>query len=188
MTIRRLAALGPLLLGLAATVDSAPGAAAERSGYAGLERRAIKALSDEQIADLRAGRGMGYALAAELNGYPGPVHVLEHAEALDLSPVQRRRTERLFKDMQAEAVLLGERLIRLEAGLERLFADGSADPASVEAASLEAARVEGALRATHLRYHLAMRELLTAEQIRRYARLRGYAPHGQHGHRRDHGH
>ena len=44
--------------------------------YAGYQQRPIKALSEQQIADLRAGRGMGLALAAELNGYPGPVHVL----------------------------------------------------------------------------------------------------------------
>ena len=31
--------------------------------YAGLQNRAIKTLSDEQIADLNAGRGMGLALA-----------------------------------------------------------------------------------------------------------------------------
>ena len=41
--------------------------------YAGMETRAIKTLSDKDIADLNAGRGMGLALAAELNGYPGPV-------------------------------------------------------------------------------------------------------------------
>jgi hypothetical protein len=37
-----------------------------------LEQRDIKTLSNQQIADLRAGRGMGLALAAELNGYAGP--------------------------------------------------------------------------------------------------------------------
>lgn len=42
------------------------------SPYAGFEKRAVKSLSDQQIADLKAERGMGYALAAELNGYPGP--------------------------------------------------------------------------------------------------------------------
>jgi hypothetical protein len=42
--------------------------------YAGLQQRGVKALSDQQIADLRAGKGMGLALAAELNGYPGPIH------------------------------------------------------------------------------------------------------------------
>jgi hypothetical protein len=40
--------------------------------YSGMQSRPIKALSDQTVADLRAGRGMGLALAAELNGYPGP--------------------------------------------------------------------------------------------------------------------
>lgn len=47
------------------------------SSYAGTQARPVKALSDQQLADLRAGRGMGMALPGELNGYPGPVHVLE---------------------------------------------------------------------------------------------------------------
>ncbi len=54
--------------------------------YAGMQTRPIKALSEQQMADLSAGRGMGLALAAELNGYPGPVHVLELADKLNLSP------------------------------------------------------------------------------------------------------
>ena len=64
--------------------------------YAGMQTRPIKALSDQQIADLRAGRGMGLALAAELNGYPGPSHVLELADRLELSTDQRARVQRLF--------------------------------------------------------------------------------------------
>ena len=50
--------------------------------YAGLQSRPVKALSEQQIADLRAGRGMTMALPAELNGYPGPLHVIELADAL----------------------------------------------------------------------------------------------------------
>ena len=53
--------------------------------YAGLQSRPMKALSEQQIADLRAGRGMTMALPAELNGYPGPLHVIELADALALS-------------------------------------------------------------------------------------------------------
>ena len=50
-----------------------PGAALAQSQkpYAGLEQRPVKALSEQQIADLRTGRGMSLALAAELNGYTG---------------------------------------------------------------------------------------------------------------------
>ena len=73
-----------------------------KSPYAGMERRAVKAFSEQQIADLNAGRGMGLALAAELNGYPGPVHVLELADALLLTHEQRTRTKALFEAMKAE--------------------------------------------------------------------------------------
>ena len=71
-------------------------AAAESSPYAGLEGRAIKALSEEEIADLLAGRGAGMALPAELNHYPGPKHVLELAANLRLTPDQQAETRRLF--------------------------------------------------------------------------------------------
>src|SRR5204863_9608358 len=79
--------------------------------YAGLQSRPVKALSEQQIADLRAGRGMTMALPAELNGYPGPLHVIELADALALSPSQIARMRRLYDDMKGEAVALGERLI-----------------------------------------------------------------------------
>src|SRR5690242_3488719 len=67
------------------------------SAYAGMQAREIKALSDQQLAELRAGRGMGMALPAELNGYPGPVHVLELADALGLTPEQRERVRALHQ-------------------------------------------------------------------------------------------
>ena len=105
--------------------------------YAGLEQRAVKALSEQQIADLRAGRGMGLALPAELNGYPGPSHVLENADALGLSAEQRERTKGLFEAMKAEAVPVGERLIEQEAKLDRLFAERAITPANLNAATEE---------------------------------------------------
>src|SRR5215216_7227194 len=79
--------------------------------YAGLETRAIKALSDQQIADLRTGRGMGLALAAELNGYPAPSHVLELADRLGLTPEQRGRMEALQAAMKRETIEFGQQVI-----------------------------------------------------------------------------
>lgn len=60
---------------------------------------------------------MGLALAAELNGYPGPSHVLELADELDLSSDQRGQVQRLFDSMKAEAVPLGSKLIEQESDL-----------------------------------------------------------------------
>lgn len=145
--------------------------------YAGLETREIKALSPERMADLKAGRGMELALAAELNGYPGPRHVLDLAGGLDLTPEQRRRTVDLFGAMQRETRVLGERLIGAERALDRLFADRRATPESVSAATRNAATVAGELRAAHLRYHLAMMDVLTPHQVHLYNGLRGYAHH-----------
>jgi Spy/CpxP family protein refolding chaperone len=147
------------------------------SPYAGMEAREIKALSPEQIDDLKAGRGMGLALAAELNGYPGPRHVLDLAPELALTADQHRRTKELFEAMQQETSALGEKLIEAERTLDRLFAERRATPQSVAAAAQSAGTIEGELRAAHLRYHLAMIEVLTPQQIQNYKHLRGYAHH-----------
>lgn len=174
---------------LAAVLFSAAALAQSHQPYSGLRHRAIKALSDEQIADLRAGRGMGFALAAELNGYPGPVHVLEHAEALGLSPEQREIVAELHKTMQSEVIPLGETLIGEEAELDRLFRDGTVTPANLAAATERIGATQAALRATHLRYHLLTRDVLTPEQRRRYGELRGYVGGGtdHQGHSGQHG-
>lgn len=142
--------------------------------YAGLQNRDIKVLSEQQIAELRAGKGMSLALAAELNGYPGPAHSLELAEQLRLSPEQRSKTQALFDKMQQEAIALGEEVIVAERDLDRLFKDKRATSENLAAATSRAASAHGRLREVHLRYHLAMMEVLTPEQITQYNRLRGY--------------
>ena len=82
--------------------------------YAGLETRAIKSLSEQQIGDLNAGRGMGLALAAELNGYPGPSHAIELAGQLGLSADQVEKLRQLFAAMKAETIPIGATLIEQE--------------------------------------------------------------------------
>ena len=134
------------------------------SPYAGLEGRAIKALSDQQIADLEAGRGMGLALPAELHGYPGPMHVLELAVPLGLDPGQRSRTEDLVQSMKREAIDIGRRLIAAEKALDDLFASRRIDGASLTAATSGIGVLQADLRAAHLRYHLAMVDILAPGQ------------------------
>lgn len=153
---------------------------ASSSPYAGLADRPLKALSAEQIGDLKAGRGMGLALAAELNNYPGPLHVLELAEGLHLSAEQRARTQALIDAMKAESIRLGERLLAQEAELDRLFAERRVTRESLEAATSRIGVLQGELRATHLRYHLTMAEMLSPAQVARYAELRGYSAGGGH--------
>jgi hypothetical protein len=160
-------------------------AASAQTPYAGMQTRPIKALSEQQMADLAAGRGMGLALAAELNGYPGPSHVLELADKLNLSTDQRASVQRLFDAMKAEAVPLGSKLIEQEADLDRQFAGHTVTPESLKASTAAVAATQGVLRETHLRYHLSTVALLSPGQMRRYAELRGYggqAPPMEHHH------
>lgn len=91
------------LLAMLATLTFGIGLAAAQAPqpYAGMQARPIKALSDQQIADLKSGRGMGLALAAELNGYPGPLHLLELADQLALSEPQRTGIRQMFEAMKA---------------------------------------------------------------------------------------
>jgi hypothetical protein len=142
--------------------------------YAGLHQRAIKALSDQQVADLRAGRGMGLALAAELNGYPGPMHVLELKDQLQLTADQRRRFQQLFDGMKAEAMAAGEAVIESERLLDQKFADKVMTADELARLTAQIAEAQGKLRAVHLKYHLTTADLLTGAQRQRYAELRGY--------------
>jgi hypothetical protein len=159
---------------LIASIAFVTGAYAQ-TPYSGMQTRPIKALSEQQIADLGAGRGMGLALAAELNGYPGPSHVL--------STEQRASVQRLFDSMKTEAMPLGARLIEQEAELDKQFATRTVTPESLKASTAAVAATQGVLRETHLKYHLSTGSILTPLQMARYAELRGY---GGGGHKRHH--
>jgi Spy/CpxP family protein refolding chaperone len=150
------------------------------SPYRGQEGREIKSLSSEEIRSLEAGEGMGFAKAAELNRYPGPKHVLDLAEALELSEEQRIQTQEAFDRMHKKAVALGSAIVEEERGLDRLFRDREIDQKKLEAAVREIARLQGKLRLAHLEAHLEMRSLLTQEQIDRYVELRGYHDSSRH--------
>jgi len=147
--------------------------------YAGLQSRPIKALSDQQIADLRSGRGMSMALPAELNGYPGPLHVIEDANALALTTDQLAHVQRLYDEMKGEAVILGERLIAQEAELDRQFSSRTVTRPTLVETTTAIGKIQSELRATHLRYHLLTVEVLTPAQLSRYSALRGYDDSGQ---------
>jgi Spy/CpxP family protein refolding chaperone len=143
--------------------------------YAGMQSRAIKSLSDQDIEELRRGGGWGLALAAELNGMPGPAHLLELKDQIPLTQDQVDKTQALFDDMRKAAASTGERLIAAETALEAPFAKGAVDEASLRRllAQTESARTE--LRYIHLSQHFKTVQFLKPEQIKRYNVLRGYA-------------
>ncbi|HKK94495.1 MAG TPA: periplasmic heavy metal sensor [Longimicrobiales bacterium] len=147
---------------------------AHTSPYSDLLDREIKALSAEDVEGLTAGMGMQMALAAELNGYPGPRHVLDMADMLELGDEQRSDVQEIFDRMQTEARRLGAEIVEAERALDTAFADETIDPATLASLVGEIARARGDLRAVHLLAHLAVRPILTEEQRAHYDRARGY--------------
>jgi Spy/CpxP family protein refolding chaperone len=150
------------------------------SPYAGEEGREIKALSAEDVDAYLRGQGMGFAKAAELNGYAGPKHVLELASELDLNAEQRTRTRALFASMQTKAVALGRQLVDEERKLDRLFASTSITEDSLQESVARIGELQANVRAVHLEAHLEQAKILTPEQRAHYLRLRGYHASGAH--------
>jgi len=154
------------------------GAQPPKSSYAGEETREIKALSSEEITMYLRGAGMGLARAAELNRYPGPMHVLELASELELTEAQKERTEELFIETKAEARKLGRQIVELERELDRRFSSGNISEEELSDMVKNIGSKKADLRLVHLRAHLRQRAILTAEQTTRYVALRGYSDNG----------
>ena len=152
--------------------------AALQQPYAGLQEREIKALDVERVQDLLAGHGAGYALAAELNSYPGPTHVIQLSERLELTGDQIQAVETIFESMSTDAKIIGAELVATEADLDQLFSDGTIDYDELARLTATSAEIEGKLRSVHLGAHLSLKEMLTEAQIEMYDRLRGYSGHG----------
>ena len=134
--------------------------------------------SKERTEGLLEGKGMGLAMPAENNGYPGPRHVLDAADQLHLTPDQKAKTEALVAAIKDEAIPAAKRLVADEAALDNLFITHIADLASIQAASQRAAQSESALRVIHLKYHLAMVSILSADQIAAYTALGSHPEKG----------
>lgn len=152
------------------------------SPYADQTTRSIKSLSDEEVADYLSGKGMGLAKAAELNGYPGPAHVLELAKQLALSATQEQATEAIFELMQSQAKSVGKRLVDEERKLDDLFASKAISPPLLHQTLESIASLQTEVREIHLRAHLDEAAVLSEAQAMKYWQLRGYAGGAGHTH------
>ncbi|RZD32099.1 MAG: hypothetical protein CXT79_06665 [Thaumarchaeota archaeon] len=149
------------------------------SPYAGQEYRDVKALSQNDIDGLLAGTGTpfgGMAKPAELNGYPGPRHVLDAVKAgeLELTNEQQEQIQALYEEMRSEAIDLGKQIIDIEREVDDAFIDETITEEFLQKKVSQSADLYGQLRFVHLKYHLFMVNSLTPQQVEKYNELRGY--------------
>ncbi|MCP5036347.1 MAG: hypothetical protein GY945_01975 [Rhodobacteraceae bacterium] len=142
--------------------------------YKGFEDRDIASLSPKDIEELQSGAGWGLALPAELNGYPGPAHVLELQAELELTPSQVSETRAIYDAMKLEAVTAGNALIQAERHLDQGFKTDGLMPDKLRKLIAAAEDARADLRYIHLSRHLLTVDVLSAEQSSRYSELRGY--------------
>ena len=145
-----------------------------KSQYAGEQTRLIKTLSQDDIQQLSEGKGWGLAKAAELNGVPGPAHLLEMKQEIALTDDQIEKIQQLFNAMKSRAQQLGHELIKLEAELNSDFANRAVTKENLRNKLSEIEKVRGDLRYVHLVTHLETPSILSPMQIARYNTLRGY--------------
>jgi Spy/CpxP family protein refolding chaperone len=155
-----------------------------RSPYAAMPGASATGLLPQEVEALTRGEGMALAMAAEVNGYPGPRHVLDEASAgkLGLDAGQREAILGLFDRMRDLAQAKGQEILRMEEELATRFRYGHIDEASLAEALDRIGRLRTELRWIHLRTHLETRALLTPEQLARYKIVRGYEAGGAHEH------
>lgn len=145
-----------------------------RSPYAEQLDSPVRGLSSEEVERLLNGEGAGYARLAELNSYPGPLHVLDLSSQLNLSALQTKKIKVSFEQMQSQAKKLGKTIVSREQKLSKAFASGKITNTELEEQTSELAKLYGELRKTHLQAHLKINPLLSAEQIKKYNQIRGY--------------
>ncbi len=145
-----------------------------KSKYIGQENRSIKSLSPSDIKALKNGKGWGLAKAAELNGVPGPKHILEMKNEIKLSMNQIDKIKVLFNKMKRDAIPLGKKLIQLEKELNDSFANRVVNQYSLKEVLKRIVKVRMDLRFVHLNAHLSSLPVLSKKQLRSYNTLRGY--------------
>lgn len=136
------------------------------------EGAATSALTAEAVQQLLNGEGMGLARAAELNGYPGPKHVLEFKDQLGISSAQEKQVERIREQMLNEARSLGRSIVDAERSIDEAFMSRQISEADLASRTSIIARLQGELRRVHLQAHLLTRRILTDEQVKKYYELR----------------
>lgn len=167
--------LGFLILVSGSIVQANDSLHTQQSKYMGQEKRTIKSLSPDDIAELKRGGGWGLAKAAELNGVPGPVHLLELKQEIQLDSPQILKITKIYKQMKVRAIDQGEKLIILEQALEKHFQDRTITDEILHNALDAIAKARKSLRYIHLSTHLKMLDILSQNQIDSYNALRGYA-------------
>ena len=95
----------------------------------------MKPADEKRAARVAVALTFDMAKAAELNGYAGPAHTLEHRDRLGLTPEPVSATAALMAAHEARAREIGAALVDAERRLDRPFTGRRADVVTAEHAT-----------------------------------------------------
>ena len=130
-------------------------------------------VSAQEKEALLKGAGLGAGMIAMMNGYPGPKHVLEMGDELELTAAQRESIGTIYGKVKAESVKYGTELVEKDEELAALFASGSVSTDKVEKLSRDIGELQGRVRAEHLNAHVETFDALTPAQREMLAEMQG---------------
>lgn len=126
------------------------------------------------------------AKSAELNGIPGPAHLLELKKEINLSELQIEKIETIWSEMNRSAKRYGQNYLSIEEKIENFFRHQQQDTAVLQGLLSESSFYLAKLRETQLNAHLKVRPLLSEQQVMQYNHLRGYASKSEHNQHKSH--
>ncbi|MGW8283196.1 MAG: Spy/CpxP family protein refolding chaperone [Gemmatimonadota bacterium] len=150
----------------------------DQGGMQGMGGGMLGGISAQEKEALLKGSGLGAGMIAMMNGYPGPKHVLEMGDELELTAAQREEIGTIFGEAKASFVELGTTIVEKDEALTALFTSGSATTAQVETLAREIGDLQGQLRAGHLNAHIRTYDALTPAQREKLSSMQEM--HGMH--------
>lgn len=133
----------------------------------------LSGVSEQEKEALLKGGGLGAGMIAMMNGYPGPKHVLEMGDELELTDAQRESIGTIYGKVKAESVKYGTELVEKDEALAAMFTSGSVDTGDVEKLAREIGELQGRVRAEHLNAHVKTYDALTPAQREKLSSMQG---------------
>jgi hypothetical protein len=131
----------------------------------------IKSLTLQEYSAYQNGDAMGMTKPAELNNYPAPAKVLAYKKDLRLSNPQIIQLNAAVEALQFKAKEMGRFILQNEKKLNELFSTGKINEGSLIYYSNQIGLYQGELRNAHLQAHLKAKQILTTDQLKKFARL-----------------
>ncbi len=145
---------------------------AQMSPDSTIKQSPLKTLSNEQYNALLKGDDIyGMALAAELNHYPLPDKVIKLKKEINLTPVQVTKISAIAKELHRKKLKHSSIIINNEKTTISFFRTNKFDNGSLIFYANRYGLYEGELRNAILQACLAARNLLSLQQVNKYAAL-----------------